>query len=148
MRVAVALLLAGCASLQVPGQPCGAVQVAPGVAATANHCADKRVLWRVEGADLAFVFMASTPKPMRILPVESGTVATLRGREFTVMDPLRLSDGHLFLLVTPEFEHGDSGFELWYEGEVIGVAIGNDGARGVAVASGEIARQLVAKAAE
>lgn len=145
MRLLAALLCLSCSQLQLPTQPrCGAVDVAPGIVATAAHCPSYGdVLYRDERADLQLVeHKTASVAELQVLPVEHGTYATLRGHEFTVMDPLVWSDGRYFLRAWPELEPGDSGFGLWADGKLLGVAIGNDGQYAVFVHAGEISKAL------
>jgi hypothetical protein len=57
MKLLAALLCLSCSPLQLPAQVrCGAVDVAPGIVATAAHCPTYgREVYRDEGADLQLV---------------------------------------------------------------------------------------------
>jgi hypothetical protein len=145
--IALELASCGCGPLQIPGvqEACGSIVVAPGIRVTAGHCPTYgEPLRRVDDADLQFVTCSTAlkPQPLQLAPTEAGSSATLRGKEFVIIDPLRLSDGHLFLLAWPELDPGDSGFGLWQDGKLVGMAIGNVENRAVFVAAGEVSRQL------
>lgn len=147
MRLLAALLALACSPLQLPTQQrCGAVDVADGVVATAGHCPTYgEPLYRDERADLQLAGVGNRrtkPVDLQVLPVEHGADATLRGRDFIVMDPLVWSDGRYFLRAWPELEPGDSGFGLWRDGKLLGIAIGNDGDYAVFVHAGEIQKAL------
>ena len=143
--LAAALLCLGCSQLQLPTiARCGAVDIAPGIIATANHCPSYgEPVYRDLGADLQLVrHKTARVAELQVLPVEAGSDATLRGLDFTVIDTLQTSDGRYFLRAWPELEPGDSGFGLWVDGKLLGVAIGNDGEHAVFVHAGEISRAL------
>lgn len=146
IRFLAAILLLGCADLQLPVTPrCGAVDVAPGIVATAAHCPTYGVeVYRDPDADLQLVQVDRKTKPieLRLAPIEHDADATLRGRDFIVVDPLVWSDGRFFMRAWPDLEPGDSGFGLWRDGRLLGVAIGNDGSHSVFVHAGETSKAL------
>jgi hypothetical protein len=115
--------------------------------ATANHCpSEGHVVWRSEEADLKLIRGQNLkPWPLLLEPVPAGSKAILRGREMTVLDGLRLSDGHFFALTSERTEYSDSGFALHLGGGLIGVTIGRQNAPrelGVFVHAAEIARAI------
>jgi hypothetical protein len=146
IRFLATIVLLGCSEIQVPVTPrCGAVDVASGIVATANHCPTYGVsVYRDEGADLQLVQVDRKTEPveLQLSPIEHGEDATLRGHDFIVMDPLILSDGRFFLRAWPELEPGDSGFGLWRQGKLLGIAIGNDGEYSAFVHAAEVKRAL------
>ncbi len=131
--IALAALLHSCASQPRPN--CGVVPISRDTIVTAGHCVD-RSSYAELGADLAIV-------RLRLEPVPEGTRAECNGKEYTVRDAAFESDGRMFLRASPRLSVGDSGFGLWYEGELIGVAIGNDGREeSVFLHASEIAKAL------
>jgi hypothetical protein len=114
---------------------------------TANHCPLLRpARLRVPAADLMLVTRTNERwATLRTEPVAIGTVGELRNDPalwFEVTDPLMWSEGHAFLRALPELEPGMSGGGLWLDGELLGIAIGNDGEHAVFAHAVEIQRAL------
>jgi hypothetical protein len=146
----LALLLLGCSgNLQLPlsHEPCGAVPVSAELDVTANHCPLLLpAALRVPEADIMLV-RRGAPRwaTLRTEPVEANSEAWLRNDPdlwFMVTDPLMWSEGRAFVRALPELEPGMSGSGLWWGGELIGVAIGNDGTHAVFAHAIEVQRAL------
>ncbi len=123
----VLFALGGCAQLPqnpITKHPCGAAPVGKDLVATARHCPTfGKVVAEEPDADLKLV-QRPAARGWPVAPAKLGP-ATLRDREFEIVDAERVSDGHSFVLVYPPFEPGDSGSGLYQDGNLVAIAIGN-----------------------
>lgn len=147
MKVLVALLLAGCAGVQVPGQPrCGSVPVASNLDVTAFHCLPLAprpisVVAVDKNADL-MLYERGAARPAKLGDLPSpGDVGTVRGFEFEVVDVVKYGRDS-FIVAHPPLDPGMSGSGLWIDGRVSGIAIRNHGDFAYFVSAESVARML------